>query len=170
VLPTLGTHVSEAKQSTPTDHPYGLLSQVLGVLRRPLLGPLLFGMMFGGIPFAILLSFRGIAAMSTNLYAWLSPAAIVLAALSAELSMNRTSHQVLWRAFLTSFAICVPVQAIVWPLLAWHLGYEVFDPRNFPFNVSIFVLWAIAITIPSWLLVLGYGYLKSVRSRRAMQM
>jgi hypothetical protein len=158
--------MSDVRQLVPQDHPHGLLPRMLGVLRRPLLGPLLFGIAFWGIPFSIMLSLRGIAAMSTNLYAWLTPAAVILAALGTDLSVNRTMHHTLWRAFLTSFAMCVPVQAIVWPALAWHLGYEVFDPRNFLFNISLFVVWAIAITIPSWLLALVYEYLKNRRSRR----
>jgi hypothetical protein len=147
-------------QMTPEGHPHGHLSRMLGVVRCPVLGPLLLGVVFGGIPSGIVLGFLGLDALSPKLLAWLSPFAIVLVALSANLSVNRGLYRILWRAFLTSLSICVPVPTIVWTALAWNSGYQVFDPRNFPLIVAVFVICAVMITIPSWVLALVIENLK----------
>jgi hypothetical protein len=139
---------------TPADYQHRHRSQLLGSLRRPFTGPLLFGIIFGGIPIGIALAIWGIPEKSVSLYFWLSPIAVIVAALSAKMSLNRGVYHILWRAFCTSFSIWVPIPGIVWTLIAWHMGLELSYPANFPFNMFIFIFFAAATTIPSWILAL----------------
>jgi hypothetical protein len=154
---------------TPPDNPHGQLSRMLGVLRRPLLGPLLFGLVFAGIPFGIMFNFLGDTVISANLFGRildLTPAAIVVATLSAVLDVNSAWQHILWRASFTSFAACVPVPTTVCTELALHSGHKAFSANNLPILIILFVVWAVAVTIPSWLFALGYALLKNRRSRR----
>ena len=145
----------------PVDDSKKQASEKLSVLRHSVLGPLLFGMIFGGIPFGILLGILGLGALSTKLLEWLSAIAIILAAVSANLSVSRSLYRILSRAFLTSLGICVPLPTIVWTVLALHAGYEISDPRNFAFIVALFFSCAVMITIPSWALALVFENLKT---------
>jgi len=146
---------------TPADYPNRNLSQMPGSLRRPLTGPLLFGIIFGGIPIGIALVIWGIPDKSVSLYFWLLPVAIIVAALSANLSPNRGLYHTLWRAVCTSFSIWIPIPGIVWTLLAWRMGLELSYPANFPLNMFIFVFFAVTTTIPSWILALVLENLKT---------
>jgi hypothetical protein len=115
----------------------------------------MFGVLFGGIPFGIVLTISGTPERAT-LYEWLSPFTIIVAALSANLGINRGLFHILWRAFCTCFAIWVPIPAIVWTALARHEGLELSDPRNLPFNILILVAFAVMTTVPSWVLALVF--------------
>jgi hypothetical protein len=68
--------------------------------------------------------------------------------------VNRGLYRILWRAFYTSIAIWVPVPGVVWTILASNAGLDQSDPRNFELNMLILVVFAVMITIPSWLLAL----------------
>jgi hypothetical protein len=146
----------EEAQMTTVDNSNREIPKKMSVLRRSFLGPLSFGIIFGGIPFGVLLGILGLGALSSKLVLWLAPVAVILGALGANLSVNRGWFSILWRAFLTSFSVCVPVPILVWTLLAWRAGYEVFDTRNFPMVLMIFVMFAVVITVPSWVLALVF--------------
>jgi membrane protease YdiL (CAAX protease family) len=159
-----------SEQLTPTNHPHGLHSRMLGILRRPLLGPVLFGLVYGGIPCGIIFSLLGSDVYTIALLHFtigLTPLAIVVATLSPTLGVNRKWQHILWRASLTSFATCVPVPTIVCTELALHWGIWVV--KDIPRMIAIFSLWAIAVTFPSWLLAFGYALFKNRRSRRVAQ-
>jgi hypothetical protein len=160
--------MGQNEQLVPPNHSYGPLARILRVLRRPLLGPLLFGIVLGGIPIGGMFFRWGVDRIAVNLDGLLyrlTPVAAVLSAWSAELSSNKSWQRLLWRAFVSSIAVCVPVPVLVWSLMAWHLGYEVFDARNFPFVFFILTTWALMITGPSWLLSLGYANSKDRRGQ-----
>lgn len=145
--------MEDTKRPTSTSRLRRQFSRMLGILRRPLLGPLLFGMAFGGVPFGIVLTISGVPE-TLRLYEWLSPFTIVLAALSANLSVDRGLYRILGRAFCTSIAIWVPVPALVWTALARHEGLDLSDPRNLSYNISLLFMFGMMITIPSWVLSL----------------
>jgi hypothetical protein len=137
----------------------GVFHRTLSVLRRPISGPFLFGFVFGGIPFGIMFSRLGGTVISANLLGrilQLTPAAVVVATIGAVLSVNSSWGHILGRASLASLGACVPVPTIICTALAWHWGYEAFSAENLPFLVGIFIGWAVAVTIPSWLLALTY--------------
>jgi len=160
--------MSDVKQLAPTDHPQGLLPRMLGVLRRPLLGPLLFGLVFAGIPFGIAFNLLGGTVISANLFGRildLTPAAIVVTTLSAVVDVSSGWPHILWRASFTSLATCVPLPTIVCTALALHSGYKALSTDYLLTLIILFVVCAMAVTIPSWLLALGYAHFKNRRSR-----
>jgi membrane protease YdiL (CAAX protease family) len=158
------------EQPTPMDHPSGPHSRMLGILRRPLLGPVLFGLLYGGLPCGIIFSLLGREVYTfahVRFTIALTPLAIVVSTLSPTLGVNRKWQHILWRVSLTSFATCVPVPAIVCTAFALHWGIWVVE--DIPRMITFFGLWAIAVIIPSWLLAFGYALLKNRRSRRVTQ-
>jgi membrane protease YdiL (CAAX protease family) len=159
-----------SEQLTPTNHERGLHSRMLGVLRRPLLGPVLFGLVYGGIPCGIIFGLLGSDVYTVVFLRFtigLTPLAVVVSTLSPTLSVNRTWQHILLRVSLTSFATCVPVPAIVCTELARRWGEWVV--KDIPRMIAFFGLWAVAVTIPSWLLAFGYAHMKNRRSRRVAQ-
>lgn len=137
---------------------------VLGVLQRPILGPWVFGLVCGGVPLGITLYLWGMNRFSVNADGFiyrLTPLAIFLAALGAQLSREKALHRVLWRALLASLGACVLIPSLVWGLMIWHHGDQVFDIRNLPFIMIIFVFWALAVALPGGLLAFAYLHIRN---------
>lgn len=140
---------------TPADYSNRQFSRILSILRRPLFGSLLFGVVFGGIPVGITLAISW-PQETVRPYNWALPVTIALAALSAYLSIQKNWYHILQRAFYTSLAIWIPIPALVFILLGWHMGLELSDYRNLPFNIAILLVFAVITTVPSWLLALVF--------------
>jgi len=134
------------------------------LFRRPFVGPLIFGLSFGGIPIGLVFSRLGGAVVSPEvlrLMIDLSPVAALVTIIGALLGGDNGWKNLLRRVFLTSLACCVPVPTIVCGRLMWHWGYEVLGANNLHVFVLIFIGWATALTAPCWLLALGYTFLKN---------
>jgi hypothetical protein len=148
------------------------LEHTLALVRCPSLGPLFIGVLFGGIPFGMFLVHLGLTdSWGNQFFNWLTPLAVFIAALGAILPVNGSPVRLLWRAFLASLSACVPVPTITWAVLAWRSGFEILDPRNLPYAVTLFVLWTLAVTVLGWLLALSYALLKNryARAGRAQE-
>ena len=144
-----------------TDHEQ--YSRVLAVLRRPLVGPMLLGIVLGGVPFGAMFSLLGDAVMSASLFGRmleLTPIAVVLSLLSTWLGLDKGLYRVFWRAFYTSFAACLPIPAIVCAKLALHWGYNVFSAEYLPPFIGFFFGWATVVALVSWFLALALEGLK----------
>jgi hypothetical protein len=142
--------------------------RTVSVLRRPTAGPLLFGFIFGSMPFAVVFSRLGGSVVSPELLRFvldLFPFATVLTMAGALLGMSRGWQGLALGALLTSLSACVPLPVIVCLVLEWRWGYEVLSPDNFPFLIAIFIFWAFAAAISGWLLALAFTFLKNRYSR-----
>jgi len=143
--------------------------RVLALVPWPSLAPLLIGLLFGGIPFGMFLVHLGLTdSWGYQFFSWLTPSAVIIAALAAILPAHGNLARLLWRAFLASLSACVPVPTITWAVLAWRSGFEILDLRNLPFAVILFVLWMLAVTVLGWLLALSYALLRNRYSRGAI--
>lgn len=143
-----------------------IFEHILALVRWPSLGPLLIGLLFGGIPFGMFLVHLGLTgSWGDQFFSWLTPSAVFIAGLAASLPVNGGPVRLLWRAFLASLSACVPVPTIAWAVLAWRSGFEILDLRNLPYAVTLFVLWMLAVTVLGWLLALTYALLKNRYSR-----
>lgn len=143
-----------------------IFGRTLSILRRPSLGPLIFGLLVGGIPFGILLFHLGLTdSWGDQFFDWLAPVAVLIAALGAILPVNGSPARLLCRAFLASLSACVPMPTITWAVLAWRSGFEILDLRNLPYALILFALWTLAVTVLGWLLALTYAFLKNRHSR-----
>jgi hypothetical protein len=91
----------------------------------------------------------------------LTPVAVLVATLGAILGVNSGPARLLWRAFVTSVSACIPAPIVVWTILALRSGFEIFDYRNLPYAAILLVLWALAVTVSSWLLALAVIFLKN---------
>jgi hypothetical protein len=144
------------------------LVHTLAVLRRQFVGPVLFGLLSGGVPFGIVLFHLGPAAgWGDHFFAPLTPVAVFVAAMGAITIGNDNAARLLARAFLTSISACIPIPLLVWTVLAWRGGFEILDIRNLPFAATLFVLWALGATLFGWLLALALVFLKNRYSRSA---
>lgn len=128
-----------------------------GVWRRPLLGPLLFGLVLGGVPYGVVLVVFGnrvLSSLNSLTGLLLSLFAILVAASSAALGASSDWKEVLGRTFLTSISACIPIPAIVYSVLLWKWGDEVFDIHNLPFFLILLAMWSGAATIIGLLVAL----------------
>lgn len=139
-------------------------SRVIAIVRRPSAGPFFFGLLLGGIPFAIVLHHLGLESNGWEprfLY-FILPLAGSLAGLSAVLGGAITPRRLLWRALLTSFAACVPLPLLTWIGLAEpSFGSAIFDFRNFPYWLVVLMFWTLAAGFLGWIAALGLHCLKS---------
>lgn len=152
-------------ESYPRSRP--LLQSALEVVRRPFVGPFLFGCIVGGIPLAILfdrLTFRNVASSEFANALELFPVAILATTARALLGRDVTWKSLLRRTFLTSVGSWIPLPAMVYVLVEWRLGYEVFALQNFPAAIVGLALVATMLTPPCWLLALGFAFLKNRNS------
>jgi hypothetical protein len=121
-----GMHMPSSEHASMTSSQHS--HRTLSVLRRPISGPLLFGFVLGGIPFGIALFHLGLTdTWGDQFFTPLTPVAVLLAALGANLGMKGGLAPQLRRAFLTSLGACIPVPTITWTALAWRSGFEILD-------------------------------------------
>ena len=137
---------------------------VSGLVRRPVIGALLFGLIVGGTPFGIAFSRLSGQVVSLNtlgLTAMLTPVAVVVATVGALLGGAERWHSLLSRAFFASLGACLPVPTFICGILVFHdLGPEgFFDPRKLPGFALVFGIWAGVVTIYAWLLALAFVFL-----------
>ena len=150
--------MTDSNPSTP-------MGRVLGALSQPsALGPLIFGLALGGVPFGILVCHFGVAeSWGRRFFEYLTPAAALLAALGAIATVNNNAGRLLLRAFLTALSACIPVPLITWAVLAWRGGYEILDSRNLPFVALLSGMWALLVTFLGWLLAVAFVFLRNAR-------
>jgi hypothetical protein len=137
---------------------------ILEIVRRPVLGPLIFGLLVGGIPLGFAfggLAGRMISPELVRLVLNLSPVAVSVIILGTLLGVNLRWREMIYRAFIVGAAECVPIPATVCVIVAHNWGYEMSSPSNFLVLILIFLFWSIILTGPSWLLALALLYLKN---------
>jgi hypothetical protein len=137
------------------------LLKTFRVIQRPVIGPLLFGMVFGGIPFALVFARLDGNVASPEFVRFaldLTPAAVLVATLGAVLTSRKGWGHLLLRSFLTSLAACIPTPTVVCEVLDWR-------PRGIPLMagelaafVFVFSIWTIAVTVISWPLALTCAF------------
>lgn len=143
------------------------LGKYLAVLRRPYFGPILIGLVFGGIPSGVILGRLGIYVVTPELFRlifFLSPLAFLVSTIAAMLGARDDRRGLFIRAFLASFSCCVPLPISVCTYLLWRSGYEPFAAGNFPALILMLGAWGTVVTVSSWLLALGLNLLRKLRS------
>lgn len=138
--------------------------RVVEVLRKPVLGPIIFGVAFAGFPIGF--GFRGLTGgvMSPSLIgvmAHLTPAAIILVAVQGIGFGGLSSRRLLRSSFLTSFAACVPIPWVVCMILEWPV--EHWDTLRAGFSIGLLVLlsvWAIFIGASCFLLASLFNFFR----------
>ena len=98
-----------------------------------------------------------------SLFKWLTPVAIIVAALGAILT-NPSPDILLGRVFLVSLSACFLVPMLIYLALAVHGGFEVLDLRNLPFAAILLGLWTLAVTILGCLLAVALTFLGNQHS------
>lgn len=140
-------------------------------LRRRFTGPLLLGLVIGGLPIGVVFSRLTGRPISTEILRFivdLTPIAISVAVLGAILTRG-DSWRSLWRgAFVASLAACVPLPTLACTVLT-RLNLGTFALENVPLLVFLFALWATAVAIPSWLLAATYTVFRRHRAMAISQ-
>lgn len=140
------------------------VKRVVEVLRKPVLGPIIFGVAFAGFPIGF--GFRGLVGDVTSpnligVIAHLTPAAIILVAVQGIGFGGLSSRRLPRSSFLTSFAACVPIPWVVciiaeWPLEHWYT-------LRAGLSIGLLVLlsiWAIIIGASSFLLASLFNFFR----------
>ena len=133
------------------------------LVKRPTLGPFLIGLIFGGIPIGIAFRTLGSRIVSPNLLGCMllfTPLGLLVATLVGIFSGITGWKKVMYRTFWASLGICLPIPTIVWSLVAWRYGYRIFTFDSLPYIVYILTIWALILTVSSWVLALLYVSLK----------
>jgi hypothetical protein len=142
------------------------------ILRRAIIGPLLLGLVFGGIPASVALVSLGRNIFSAELLRYvllLSPLVLIVVILGA-LTARRNKLRDLFRgALLASLAACVPLPISVCFGLALWWGYDSFSQKNILTLFEIFTLWAAMLTLSAWsLAALSLGLKRSIFRMRSV--
>jgi hypothetical protein len=153
----------------PNNPASALGSRTLRPLRRPLLGPVLFGLILGGIPLGVVLSIWYVPIMDSpprdSVIGMFLLFTILVATFGAVLGGSSHWKVLFYRALLISLAMCIPIPLVVDLVMLSKTRAEVFDIRNFPFHVILCVVWSIEVTVAVGLLALGYSLYRGHRSR-----
>ena len=153
---------------TTGEHQLSLLQMISAVLRRPLVGPLLFGLVFAGAPSAVMFGTLGDEVMTARVaYCMLvlTPIAVVVATIGAVWSTNRGWRNLLLRSFVVSASACIPIPTILWDVAAWRQGYDVFTLKDLLITLYALSIWAIVVTLISWPLALAYVRIQNWRTQ-----
>jgi hypothetical protein len=146
----------------------GRFSKTMAVVRRPLAGPLFFGLVFGAIPLGIVFGClnEGILSSASLLgfVAMLSPVAVLVTVIAAVSGTNTRWTTLLYRAFLASLAVWIPIPGVVCAVLAWHWGREISMLKDFVALSYFILMWATFLTVPSWLCAFGYIHFQQRRA------
>src|SRR2546427_9966994 len=106
----------------------GPSQRIQTVLRMPVMGSLLFGLVVGGIPLAVVFARLGGRVVSPELLRFmvdLTPVAIVVVTVGVVLTARGGWKDLLCKALLASFGACTPLPITVCAILAWMWGYPV---------------------------------------------
>jgi hypothetical protein len=134
----------------------------LAFLRRPVIGPLLFGLFIGGVPFGVLkyLNLGYVPSLRLTLYG------VLVATIGALSGESRAPNRLFRRAFLTAFATCFAA-VLVFLLRAWESGYEMLDLRNLPMNLLGYIFFVVIIATSALLLAPAYSRFSHLRFHRS---
>lgn len=143
------------------------LERVSAILQRPVLGPLLFGLVFGGGPAAVMFGILdSVSAWIGYCMLMLTPIAVVVSTIGAVQSVNKRWKSLLLRSLLTSAAACIPIPTIAGGVLVWRLGHSRASiADDLAVSVYIFSIWAMAVTVMSWPLALIYVRFQNWRAQ-----
>jgi hypothetical protein len=139
---------------------------MISVVRRPLLGPLVCGLVLGGVPIGTAFSILGrlilgSTSVTSDCATWaLALFAVPVTFVGAILGATKAWHHLLRRAVLTSFAACVPIPATVDMILLSKWGYEVFALQNFWLFMILLLFWWGGAAVSAWVLALTYSRLR----------
>ena len=144
-----------------------LFERISAILQRPVLGPLLFGLVFGGGPAAVMFGILdSVSAWIGYCMLMVTPVAVVVSTIGAVQSANKRWKNLLLRSLLTSAATCIPTPTIVLDVLVWRLGYSRASiADDLAVSVYIFSIWAMAVTVMSWPLALIYVRFQNWRAQ-----
>jgi hypothetical protein len=141
------------------------------ILQRPLLGPLLFGLIFGGLPIGAFLWFRfdylaRSASSSSSPFVFFTVIGVLVATLSALTGANRPGKNLFYRSFLATLAAFLPIPIAVWAIRLANESAEVWFPANLPFMIMLLTFWALTTPVLGCIIAEVYVYLRNQRSRQ----
>jgi hypothetical protein len=153
----------------PVDQPLGLAPRALDIVRRPLVGTFLFGLILGGFPIGVALAtwFTPIMTSSPSnaIIAMFLFFSISVATVGAVLGGSNSWKLLLYTALVVSLAMCIPIPLVVDFTLLSVTGYQVLDVHNFPFHVILCFIWSVEVTIASGALAVSYALYQRWRSQ-----
>jgi hypothetical protein len=130
------------------------------VFRGPVAGLFLLGLVFGGLPSAVVLSRLGGRIVSPEFLKFLLFLALLWVLVSttvAALGPNETLKRVFIKALVTSLGSCFLVPMIVSLVLAWPMdGGDALSPANLGALLVILFTFVLAVIVASCLLAFTY--------------
>jgi hypothetical protein len=135
-------------------------SAEISVLQRSTLGPILIGLIVGGVPLAIAFSRLGgrlVSAEFLRFALYLTPIPIIVTAIGTIWATNRGWRELLRRALLTSLSACIPLPLTVSCVLMWRFEYDLFSWSGPPVLLAVLLVWSLVVTLLSWLLALAFS-------------
>jgi len=142
-----------------------VLKRALSVVRRPILGPLLFGLLFEGVPVGIFL-YRAdpVQPGNGNLFAyWFISISVLVASTSAILSADSRPARMLWRSFLSILPACFLAPVLTFAFLLRGSGFEF----ALPHLAIIFAGITLFVAVAGWLLAVAFSFVRNRRPRTA---
>jgi hypothetical protein len=142
-----------------------ILKRALSFVRRPILGPLVFGLLVEGVPVGIFL-YRAEAVQpgNGNLFAyWFISISVLVASTSAILSADSRPARMLWRSFLSILPACFLAPVLTFAFLLRGSGFEF----ALQYLAIIFAGITLFVAVVGWLLALAFRFLWNRRTRIA---
>src|ERR1022692_4606854 len=135
--------ISEEKMQTLKQWFLAGYAYGLPTMRRPMMGPISFGLLFGGIPLALIFSGLAGRVISPELLRYLvlaTPVSVLVTTVATALGAGSVSKRLLLcRAFSGSLAACVPLPILTWlhvfryrssPAYSWFGVGDILCPRT----------------------------------------
>jgi len=126
------------------------------------MGPLIVGLVLGGVPLAIGFSRLGDRVLSPEILRFvldLTPLAIIVTTLDTVWRPGRGGKDSAWRALVGSFSACVPLPLVALCVLMLRFGYDPLSWSNLPTLAVMLLIWSLIVALSGWLLGLGVGFL-----------
>ncbi len=140
-----------------------MFNWIVRIFRRPVIGSISFGVIFGGVPIGYVLSMLGKNVNSPEYLGYtlyMTPVAILVVAAGTVLLGPAQWRRRVMSALLVSLGAWVPIPLAVMTTLdvRWGNGFR---PADFFFLLIFYMVWGVVVATPGWVLALIWARSRS---------
>ena len=145
-----------------------MLQRLAGVYKKPILGPILIGLFFGGAPYAFVTGFYWeMLGNPGQILLLLFPLFLAVSVIGGISGKDQNWRALLFRVLLTSGSASLFLPTAVCAFLLWEPESPQSMADSLPVFIYVFAIWSLVVTAISWALALIYVRFRHSRHRGA---